>query len=180
MSANIKEVYEKHKNLKLAANELGMKWQTLYVQLRNIGVPVTGDKSRYGSDKDRMAAMAELEFRRLVPFAVCQNDIKFQSKFDFLVSGEKIDVKASKLNRGCVRFPALRWAFSVKKQEFCADFIVCFAMLDEGYRILLIPGELVRKYSSISISQNGRSKWLQYEVEPHELAEFFSELSKAA
>ena len=60
---NIQSVYEKHKNLKLAANELGVKWQTLYVQLRNRGVPITGDKSRYGSDKDRLAARAELKTR---------------------------------------------------------------------------------------------------------------------
>lgn len=49
------DAYEKHKNLKLAAEELGIKWQYLYVILRKEGVAVCGDKSRYGSDKDRLA-----------------------------------------------------------------------------------------------------------------------------
>lgn len=179
MGVKIKEAYEKHKNLKLAAAELGMKWQSLYVQLRKAGIAVTGDKARYGSDKDRLAAQAELEFKRLVPFAKDQNIEKFQSKFDFLVGKEKVDIKASNEHQGSKQFKAKRWAFSVKKQEFCADFIVCFAMNEFGYRVFLIPGECVRHYQTISISteENSRSKWRQYEIEPCDLAEFFNSLS---
>jgi hypothetical protein len=180
MNTDIAEVYGRHKNLKLAADELGVKWQALYVQLRKTGVQVTGDKARYGSDKDRLAARAELEFKSLVPFAVNQNSIQFQSKFDFLVGSEKVDIKASGLNQGCKKFAAKRWAFSVKKQEFCADFIVCFAMQEPDYRIFLIPGELVRNYQSISIpeSKNSKSKWLQYEISKTDLTEFFTEITK--
>jgi hypothetical protein len=170
------QAYEKHKNLKSAANELGIKWQSLYVRLRKEGVSVTGDKSRYGSDKDRLAARAELEFKKLVPFAEDQNLVKFQSKFDFLVGNEKVDIKASKLHKGSKQFNAMRWAFSVKRQEFCADFIVCFAFTDDDYRILLIPGELVRNYQTISVPENGKSKWLQYEVDKEDLTSFFMEL----
>ena len=72
-------VYEKHKNLKIAANELGVKWQSLYVRLKKAGIAVTGDKERYGSDKDRLANKAESIFQSLVPNAISQNDIKFQS-----------------------------------------------------------------------------------------------------
>jgi len=182
MNSNIEIIYNKHKNLKLAANELGMKWQTLYVQLRKLGIPVTGDKSRYGSDKDRLAACAESEFQRLVPLAINQNANKFQSKFDFLVGNEKIDIKASQARRGSKKFAATRWAFSVKKQEFCADFIVCFAMLDAGYRLFLIPGECVRHYQTISISTDPKtkSKWTQYEVSLSDLSEFFVQLSREA
>lgn len=178
MNSNIEYVYLKHKNLKHAAAELGIKWQTLYVQLRKAGIPVTGDKSRYGSDKDRLAAMAEMEFKKLVPFCISKNEEEFQAKIDFMVGSEKVDIKASKLNQGSKRFAALRWAFSVRKQEFCADFIVCFAMLETvGYRVFLIPGELVRHYQTISISRDGKSKWLQYEVQPNELSEFFAQLA---
>jgi len=176
------EAYEKHKNLKLAADELGMKWQNLYVELRKAGVQVTGDKMRYGSDKDKLAARAEVEFLRLVPFAQDQNKCEFQSKFDFLVGNEKVDIKASNPRQGSKQFKATRWAFSVKKQEFCADFIVCFAMMDSGYRLFLVPGEMVRNYQTISISteKNTKSKWLQYEVQPHDLSEFFSQLISEA
>jgi hypothetical protein len=180
MSSSIELAYNKHKNLKLAAEELGIKWQSLYIQLRKLGVAVTGDKARYGSDKDRLAAQAELEFKRLVPFAESQNSIKFQSKFDFLVGSEKVDIKASRQAQGCKRFKAKRWAFSVKKQEFCADFIVCFAMVDIGYRIFLIPGECVRNYQTISISTSScsKSKWLQYEVSADDISEFFKQLKE--
>lgn len=171
------KAYAKHKNLKLAAQELGMVWQTLYVRLKKQGIPVTGDKSRYGSDKDRLAAFGEQEFIKLVPFAEDQNSKKFQSKFDYLACNQKIDIKTSSLKQGNPRFASRRWAFSVKKQEFCADFVVCFAITDEdkNYRVFLIPGELVRNYQTVSISENGKSKWLDYEVKPNELSDFFKE-----
>lgn len=40
----MKSVYDKYKNLKLAAEELGIKWQLLYTYLRSANHPVTGDK----------------------------------------------------------------------------------------------------------------------------------------
>jgi hypothetical protein len=168
-----KEAYQKHKNLKLAADELGVKWQTLYVHLRQAGVPVLGDKSRYGSDKDRFAAKAEDEFKRLIPGALSQNEIQFQAKIDFLVGNEKVDIKSSSLKYGCKGHPnSMRWSFSIKKQAFCADFLVCFAFLNEGYRLFLFPGETVRNYQTITIPQKG-GKWSGYEINPEELSEFF-------
>lgn len=175
------DAYANHLNLKLAASELGIKWQTLYCKLRQQGVPVVGDKLKYGSDKDRLAARAELEFLSLVPFAIDQNKVKFQSKFDYLVGNEKVDIKASTLKKGCKKFDARRWSFSVKKQEFCADFIICFAFSDkEDYRVFMIPGEIVRNYQTVSIPENGKSKWLDYEVDKSDLFEFFSELLNVA
>jgi len=41
------DAYEKHKNLKLAANDVGLPWQTVYVHLKRAGVPVVGDKLRF-------------------------------------------------------------------------------------------------------------------------------------
>jgi transcriptional regulator with PAS, ATPase and Fis domain len=38
---NEAEAYARHKNLKLAANELGVRWQQLYARLRKLGIPVT-------------------------------------------------------------------------------------------------------------------------------------------
>jgi len=59
-------VYRKHMNLKLAAEELGMVWQTLYVHLKKLGEPVIGDKNRYGSPSDKLSRMAEKLFQELV------------------------------------------------------------------------------------------------------------------
>lgn len=169
--------YEKHKNLKIAADELGVKWQSLYYQLKKAGVPVIGDKAKYGSDKDKLADKAEALFQMLVPFAENQNGLKFQSKVDFMVDGQKVDIKASTLKRASPRSTVKRWAFSVKKQEFLADFLVCFAFDDyESYKILLIPGEFIRFYQSISISEKGNSKWLDFVISPLDLQMFFSEL----
>lgn len=176
---NIIDAYNKHKNLKLAANELGIKWQTLYVQLKKLDVKITGDKLKYGSDKDRLAAQAELLFQKIVPFAENNNLSKFQSKIDFTVNGQKVDIKASKLNKGCINYESKRWAFSIKKQELIADFIVAFAF-DENVKLVkiyLIPSEMIRNYQTISIGENSRSKWNQFEISEQDLLEFFNEFS---
>jgi len=176
---DMKASYEKHKNLKAAALELGIGWQNLYLKLRKAGVQITGDKSRYGSDKDRLAAFAESQFRRIVPFAVSQNDLQWQSRVDFLVGTYKVDIKAARAHRGSQKFSATRWMFSVKKQEFCADFIVCFALPDNyQHKIFLLPCELVSKYQTVSIptAHDSKSKWLQYEVSEDGLRGFFEDL----
>lgn len=174
---NVEAVYLKHKNLKLAAQELGMKWQNLYVQLKKLNVAITGDKAKYGSDKDKLAAQAELIFKNYVPNAINQNEIKFQSKCDFIINEIKIDIKASKFHKGCQKYESRRWAFSIKKQELIADFFVCFGFYDDmTYKVFLIPNELVKNYQTISVSPNGKSKWLQYLIDPNELNEFFNDV----
>ena len=49
------ESYSRLKNLKLVGLEVGIPWQTVYVYLKQAGISVTGDKSRYGSATDRVA-----------------------------------------------------------------------------------------------------------------------------
>ena len=170
------DAYEKHKNLKIAANELGLKWQSYYLSLRKLGVKVVGDKSRYGSETDRLAAKGEFLFKRLVPFAEDQNNLKFQSKVDFMVGPHSVDVKTSTLKRGLSAGKG-RFAFSLKKQELVADFFVCFGLDRDRNVCLLIPGEVARKYQSISLSVATKGKWWDYEVEPEDLASFFKELA---
>lgn len=166
------ESYRRLKNLKLAGAELGLPWQTVYVHLRKAGEPVTGDKSRYGSDKDRLAAKAEAEFKRLVPWADDLNRSSFQSKVDFIVDGFGVDVKSSTRRND-------RWAFSLKKQELLADFFVCFAYsADDSYTVLLVPGDVCRKYQSMCISSRTRTKWWDYQINPDQLAGFFRELAE--
>ena len=167
------ESYSRLKNLKLVGLELGIPWQTVYVHLRAAGVPVVGDKSRYGSDTDRLAARAEAHFSELVPAAVNQNDTQFQAKVDFLVGDYAVDVKSARMRHS-------RWAFSLKKQELVADFFVCFAYNDdETYRVVVIPGELCRFLQTISLAAKSRTKWWDYEIEPNELAHFFEQVRTA-
>ncbi|WXL23952.1 hypothetical protein WG219_11355 [Ectopseudomonas mendocina] len=174
------ESYRRLKNLKLAGAEIGIPWQTVYIHLKTAGEPVTGDKARYGSDSDRLAARAERLFAELVPEAVNMNGKKFQAKMDFQVGGWGVDVKASRLNTSNRNSKTKRWAFGVKKQESVAAFFVCFCMADDDslQHVLLIPGEIARTYQTISAAQSG-SKWLDYKVEPDELAPFFENLLAA-
>lgn len=167
---NEAQAYEKHKNLKLAAAELGIKWQTLYVRLRKAGISVTGDKLRYGSETDRLAAMTEHEFMRLVPKAESRNAKEWQAKVDFYVSGLGVDVKASRIGK------ANRWNFCVKKQEFTADFLVCFAYEGTSYRVLLVPGEIARRYQTLHVRRAFTGKWADYEIDPQDIASFFDDL----
>ena len=167
------ESYSRLKNLKLVGLELGIPWQTVYVHLRAAGVQVTGDKKRYGSDTDRLAAKAEALFAELVPAAVDQNDMQFQAKVDFVVGDYAVDVK-------CARMRNNRWAFSLKKQELLADFFVCIAYNeDDSYRLMVIPAEVCRFLQTISLAAKTRSKWWDYEIKPEELSEFFDQVRVA-
>lgn len=171
--------YRKHKNLKIAAEELGIKWQHLYIKLCEAGEPVTGDKEKYGSDSDKFAAKGERLFLHLVPSAKDMNRKKFQSKFDFLVSGLKVDVKCSQKRLSNANSKQKRWAFSVKKQRLIADLVVCFGYDgDEVETCLAIPGEICRNHGTISLSCRG-GKWADYQVKTNELNEFVLAMAEA-
>ena len=172
------EAYKRHHNMRLASREIGIPLSTLYVHLKRAGVAVVGDKSKYGTDKDRFACKAEREFERIIPSAENQNKVKFQSKIDFMIGEYSVDVKASRLRSSGCGANVLRWAYSVKKQEFCADFFVCFGFDNAGLKlenILLIPGEVARMYATISVSPRG-GKWLDYQVTEQELHDFFVQM----
>lgn len=168
--------YDKYKNLKLAASEVGIKWQDLYAILRKEGVKVTGDKAKYGSETDKLAVKGEKIFNDLVPIAKDLNKEQYQSKIDFDVFGYGVDVKTSNLNKSNSKAKSKRWAFSVKKQELIADFFVGIALDNEVLtKVYLIPCEIAKHYQTISVSENG-SKWDDYLIEPDELLDFFRSL----
>jgi hypothetical protein len=172
------ECYRKHKNLKIAAQELGIPWQSLYVRLKKLGEPVTGDKLRYGTDRDRLGVLAEQEFKRLVPFAIDNNLSKFQANYDFTVGKFKIDVKASLPKQKHKRFAALSWSFSLKKQTLICDFVCCFCLSEEKEieHILLVPSEFFKGIQTVSVSRKANSKWLDYSIPAESLLSFFSEM----
>ena len=171
----MKDAYLRHSNLKIAAGELGMKWQTLYWYLKKNNIPVIGDKFRYGSATDKFATKSESDFMDLVPSAENMNRSKYQSKIDFKINGLFIDLKASKLSARDKKSKSKGWAFSIKKQELIADFIVCFGYTEsEIESIFLLPKEVVRFKSTISIPHNSsNSKYGDYLVSKDELREFF-------
>lgn len=177
------EAYGRLKNLKLVGEELGLKWQFVYAKLRQAGVPVTGDKARYGSVKDRLASKAELLFADDVPTAINSNDEQYQAAIDFMVRGHSVDVKASKLHaarkEASGKTTASRWMFCINKQKDRADFFVLYAFDHEGdgvTHVFLIPREIATTSTTIAISSSLKSKWSDYLVDRDDLAEFFAAL----
>lgn len=170
-----REAYEKHKNLKLAALEIGIKWPTLYCRLKKQGVSVTGDKYRYGSAKDRLAVIAENEFCKIVPEAKNMNNVEWQSKFDMLVGDIKIDIKCSlprKLQPH--KSQTLSWSFSLKRQNFECDLIICFGLNEDRSlnKLIVIPYEIFNGLQTISVPIGRPSKWHEYTVEKEDLRDF--------
>lgn len=176
------DAYEKHKHLKNAASEIGIPWQTLYVRLKEQGIKVTGDKSRYGSASDRLGCVGEREFKSIVEFSEDMNESEFQSKVDFMVRGFMVDVKSSRprmLNK--TKSDGYSWAFSFKKQAECADFFVCFCYDHDGSvkDLLLIPSEFSKGLQTISVPYDGRSKWKDFSVSKDGLRDFFLSVEKS-
>lgn len=175
------KLYKEHKNLKVVASHANIPWQKVYVHLKKAGIAVTGDKLRYGSETDKLARKGELYFLSKVPFAIDQNNIQFQSKFDFEVNGFSVDVKSSTQRKSNKNNNPDRWAFSSKKQESEADFFVLLGYCDGGFKYCwLIPGEIARHYQTISISCVSRKKWWEYEIDADDLADFFNDLKGVA
>jgi hypothetical protein len=176
-------VYRKYRNLKLAAQEIGIAWQSLYVYLVKKGEPVIGDKKRYGSTKDKLASKFESRFRGVVPFAIENNSTKYQAKIDFFVGDYSVDVKVSSLQLGGKqpsgkKFTA-RWSYCISKQKQVADFFVLYALgSDESVsHVFLIPKEIAITSTTISIPLSMNSKWSEYELIEPELFTFFNELT---
>lgn len=172
------DAYAKHKNLKLAADELNIPLPTLYWNLKKEGIVVTGDKSKYGSIKDKFGAKAEYFFSTLFPNAINNNKNEFQPKIDFNYGGLSIDVKGANRVKPSKKFNHERWAFSFKKQESLCDLFFCIGFNNNNIeKIFVIPCDLVRFYQSISISANGSSKWNDYAMSEHEAKNLIDDMA---
>lgn len=167
------KTYRKHLHLKLAAEELGIPLPTLYWRLKKAGEPVIGNKKEHGGESDKIAAIGEDRFKKLISFAEDNNANEFQSKVDFTVNGYKVEVKTARLKGG--GRGNKRWAFSLKKQEKIADFFICYALNNDltTNRILFIPADIVKTYQTLSLSLN-KSKWNDFAVSESDLIEFFN------
>jgi len=130
------EAYGRLKHLRLTGEEVGIPWQTVYVHLKKAGIPVTGDKARYGSVADRFAVKAEQMFAEVVPLATPNNEEEYQATIDFTYQGTLIDIKASKLQpagrQASGKSYGSRWAYCISKQKDIADFFVFYAFDEPG------------------------------------------------
>ena len=88
--------YSKTPNIKIVANKTGIKWQTVYWYLKKAGINVKGDKSTYGSVKDKFAHNGEEYIQKILPSAINQNLFSYQPKIDFIIGNKTLEVKSSK------------------------------------------------------------------------------------
>jgi len=166
------ESYSRLKHLKLVGEEVGIPWQTVYAHLRTAGVPVCGDKARYGSITDKFAAKAERMFHQLVPYAIDNNKTEFQSTIDFTVNGIEVDIKAAKKT-------LTKWGYCINKQRDNADVFVLYAFDEFGdnvEHIFMIPSEIATQKTTISIPVSLKSKWSDYAISEDGIKEFFDML----
>ncbi len=173
--------YRKHENLFEVSKALDIPWQTVYWKLKKLGEPVIGNKSRWGSPSDKFASKGEMEFHRLVPFAVDCNKNSFQAKVDFIVNGYSVDIKCSTPKQISSKTSVLSYAFHIKKQIRTADFWVLFGYSDDRSKIMntyLVPRDMINKIQTITISIKGHSKWSAFEVNPDDLCDFFVNLGE--
>lgn len=172
--------YRELKNTKLVAAELGIAPATAYWRLRRAGEPVTGDKTRYGSDTDKLAARGERWFKRVIPWAEDQNHLGFQAKVDFIVGGQRVDVKTSrpKLTKSGV----ITWAWSLRKQRGAVDHFVCIALSSRDdnpgvHTALLVPDAIAGDTLRVSHDRIAlRGKWARAARSSSELRTFFQEI----
>ena len=170
----IVSLYGEHKNLKVVGKMLDIPWQTVYWHLNKLGVKCIGDKEKYGCEKDRFACKGESYIQNLFgKKAQNMNEKKFQNKFDFIISGLRVDVKSSKLS-----MKNNRWPFSLKKQRKVADFYILLCYDAEGSNVLhhlLIPNFMVRdSMQTLSVSRNIEScKCNDFSVSPEQLIKAF-------
>ena len=165
--------YSKTPNIKTVADKTGIKWQTVYWYLKKASVEVKGDKSIYGSVKDRFAHNGENYIQKILPSAINQNLFSFQPKIDFKINNKSLEIKSSKFS-----IKGKKWSFSLKKQKKIADYFIMLAFNSDGSEIIhhfMIPNELLADtLKTISISKNiESSKWKDFLISKNELIEFF-------
>ena len=171
---NIVSLYNEYKNIKKVGELTSIPWQTVYWNLQKRGIICIGDKEKYGSNKDRFACIGEKYIQSIFgDKAKNQNEKKFQSKFDFLISDLKVECKSSKFSQ-----KNKKWAFSFKRQRKVADFYIALCFDSNGNSVLynlLIPDFMIRdNLQQISIGQDiMKSKWSNFIVTKEQLLKSF-------
>lgn len=179
-------VYRESHNLDKVCATVGVHKLTAFKILKFNGVLTTEERLKIGSLSGRIGASAEQEFQRLVPAARSMNDIVTSNPgFDFDVSGWRVDVKAfgpAKLKGR--KSTARTWQVRLAKHSTAFDHVDVFCvflaseagqMVHEcGYRTFLVPVELVQGRSYLKKTEGHPSVLDSLEVQPDQLAAFFT------
>jgi len=171
------ESYMRLGNIGAVCSETGCPPYVAYKWLKIGKVLTAQEGTRYGTNGQKQGARAELEFQRLVPFAMSANRELQRNcpAFDFDINGTTVDVKFSSLCGGRYRFnPA-------SDKPMRPDWYCVFLSAPQSKefdphtcRILVIPDALVCGLKNVMIQKDGGCYW-DFEIEPDALAEFFRE-----
>jgi hypothetical protein len=146
------------------ARRIGSTPGAVGYHLYKAGVTLTGDKLRYGCERDRQARKAELFVLSQLDGAIDHNAAQFQPKMDATYRGFRIEVKSSVLQHHTGQ---LLLSFMVEKQPHLADLFVCVGYFrnddDVPLAVYVVPGHLAPRWC-IKITLTGRSKYERFRV----------------
>jgi len=166
-------------SISTVCSQTGCPPYVAYKWLKISKVLKTKEAARYGTNGQKQGALAELEFQRLVPFAMPANRTLENNcpAFDFDINGITVDVKFSSLcaSTGTYQF---RTAHSkpIKPDYYCAFLAAPGSkeMKRDHYRLLVIPDALVGELKGVNVRKEGGRYW-EFEIAPEKLADFFRE-----
>lgn len=131
------------------------------------GIPVseeTRQKMREACDGRHMTLfgvrIAENIFKGMYPDAVPAG---WKEKWDFMLDGERIDVKASTISR-----KTKDWRFNIRKNTDCDQFaLMAFDNAKDRnlVHLWMLPVTVISHQTGVSISEATKSKWMKYAVD---------------
>lgn len=185
------EAYRCNPDVRAVAASLGLSTIRVYLHLKISGVLLTEDAARIGAKGSMLGAQGEQEFKRLVPKARDMNAEVRENHpgYDFELGSQKIDVKACTFkgqSKGSKRNK--NWGIEIGSRQApgikAADLYVVFALLGKqwegGYRLFVMPAELIGDRRYICITHGIESMWNDFEVQPNDLADVLGELGQMA
>ena len=181
------ECYQQHGNIAAVTHATGCPPYIAYKWLAMARLLRPQERANYGTQGNKLSALAEMEFKKLVPFAMDANRHLQNNNpvFDFDVGGQTVDVKWSKLGKKGV------YIFEVAANKayapdwfalFCghADAIDERVFKDSQYHLVLLPAAVVMGMAQLRFPAKGsKSKYWEFEIPPAELAGFFKDFIPA-
>jgi len=171
------ESYNQLGNIGAVCLETGCPPYIAYKWLKIGKVLSASEGIRYGTNGQKQGARAELEFQRLVPFAMSTNK-ELQTNcpaFDFDINGTTVDVKFSSLCGGRYRV-STAFGKHIRPDWYCVFLSAPDSkeLIPEKYRILVIPDQIVCGIKTVQIPPDSGQYW-DFEIKPDALANFFHE-----
>jgi len=173
------DAYQRFGSIGAVCAETGCPPYVAYKWLKIGKVLSAEEGTRYGTNGQKQGARAELEFQRLVPFAMAANK-ELQTNcpaFDFDINGTTVDVKFSSLCAGKYRFmTASAYDKPMRPDWYCVFLSAPNSkeLVPGQYRILVIPDQLVSGVKAVQFPPAGGQYW-DFEIKPDALADFFRE-----